>query len=132
MTMFVDTSALYAAINAGDASHQHAKAVWESVAQRRETLVTSNYVLLETIALLGRRLGLQAVRDFQTQFVPTLKVHWVDQSLHQLAMAAMITAGDRDLSLVDCVSFEVMRHLGLDMALTFDVHFARQGFRCLP
>ena len=31
-----------------------------------------------------------------------------------------------------CVSFEMMRLLGLDTAFTFDAHFADQGFRCIP
>jgi predicted nucleic acid-binding protein len=52
--------------------------------------------------------------------------------LHDRAIAALLTAGARDLSLVDCVSFEVMRLLGLDTAFAFDAHFAQQGFRSLP
>ena len=132
MMVFTDTSALYAVLNAHDASHQAAAEEWAVLRERRDTLLTSNYVLLETIALIGRRLGLQAVRDFQTDFVPVLQMSWVDEALHERAIAALLTAGTRDLSLVDCVSFEVMRGLGLDTAFAFDAHFAQQGFRCIP
>ncbi|MDP2661720.1 MAG: hypothetical protein Q8R28_13415 [Dehalococcoidia bacterium] len=72
------------------------------------------------------------MRDFQTQFVPLLRVHWVNESVHKLAVAALLTAGRRNLSLVDCVSFETMRRLGLDKAFAFDAHFAEQGFNCVP
>jgi uncharacterized protein len=37
----------------------------------------------------------------------------------------------RSLSLVDCVSFVVMRQMGLDTAFVFDRHFRNQGFHCL-
>ncbi|MDP2857839.1 MAG: VapC toxin family PIN domain ribonuclease, partial [Bacillota bacterium] len=46
--------------------------------------------------------------------------------------AALLTAGRRNLSLVDCVSFDVMRRLGMEKAFAFDAHFAEQGFQCMP
>ncbi len=131
MGVFVDTSALYAALSASDCQHQAAGQIWTALSHDQEALFTSNYVVLETIALVGHRMGPQAVRDFQTRLVPLLRVHWVGESLHERAVSALMTAGDT-LSLVDCVSFETMRLLGLDTALAFDAHFERQGFRCIP
>lgn len=32
---------------------------------------------------------------------------------------------------VDCVSFEIMRQLGIDTAFSFDPHFTRHGFKCI-
>jgi uncharacterized protein len=130
--LFVDTSALYAALNALDARHAEARAQWSLVLAGDSALVTTNYVLVETVALLGRRLGIAAVRDFQTDFVSILEIIWIDRSVHERASAALLAAGSRDLSLVDCVSFEVMRQLGLRTAFAFDEHFAQQGFACVP
>lgn len=132
MAVFIDTSAFYAALYAGDDYHQAATATWARLAEQDETLITSNYVIVETFALAGRRLGFDAVRGFQTTMVPVLRVHWVDASVHERAVAALLTAGERRLSLVDCVSFEVMRQLSLDTAFAFDAHFVQQGFRCVP
>ena len=132
MTVFVDTSALYALLSAPDAEHRAAVGEWAAIGERQDSLLTSNYVLVETVALIGRRLGLQAVRDFQTDFVPVLHIAWVDQTLHERAVAALLTAGTRDLSLVDCVSFEVMRERGIETAFAFDAHFVQQGFLCVP
>ena len=132
MAVFVDTSAFYAALDADDDNHLAAVDVWRNLGDADETACTSNYVLVETIAVVGRRLGLQAVRDFNTQFVPLLRVHWVDEALHKRAMAVLLTAGRRNLSLVDCISFEVIRQLSLDAAFAFDAHFAQQGFNCIP
>jgi predicted nucleic acid-binding protein len=80
------------------------------------------------MALAGRRLGLQAVRDFQSELAPVLQIVWIDHHLHQQAVTALLTAGLRDLSLVDCASFEVMRRMGTRSAFAFDDHFRQQGF----
>jgi predicted nucleic acid-binding protein len=44
----------------------------------------------------------------------------------------MLTTHTRELSLVDCVSFDVMRRLETKAAFTFDEHFKDQGFKCFP
>jgi len=62
---------------------------------------------------------------------PLLHIEWVDETLHQAGVVALLTANRRQLSLVDCISFETMRRLGLDTAFAFDQHFVEQGFRCL-
>ena len=132
MPVFIDTSAIYAALTVEDAFHEAALAGWASLKDRREVLQTSNYVLLESIALLARRLGIAAVREFQRDFVPLLEVSWVDEEIHSRAMSGLLAAGRRDLSLVDCVSFELMRVLNLKTAFAFDAHFAEQGFQSIP
>jgi predicted nucleic acid-binding protein len=47
-------------------------------------------------------------------------------------MHALLVALQPDLSLVDCVSFEAMRRLGLFTAFSFDQRFSDQGFQVLP
>jgi predicted nucleic acid-binding protein len=91
-------------------------------------LVTSNYVVLETCALLQRRLGFQAVRAFWDDVVPMLRVQWVNERQHELGMAVMLGANRRKLSLVDCVSFCLMREAGIAEAFAFDRHFSEEGF----
>jgi uncharacterized protein len=131
VSVFVDTSAFFAVLDADDENHPVAARVWQNLADRREELICSNYVLVETFALVQRRLGLEATRTFQVDVVPVLQPHWVDASLHAVGVAALLTAGRRQLSLVDCISFELMRRLGLTTAFAFDHDFGEQGFRCL-
>jgi predicted nucleic acid-binding protein len=57
MTCFVDTSALLAVMDKDDAVHKEAKALWKQITEQRATLVTTNYVVLETVALLQHRIG---------------------------------------------------------------------------
>jgi predicted nucleic acid-binding protein len=96
-----------------------------------EELVCSNYILVETFALVQRRLGIEAVRAFQENVYPILNVEWVDETDHRAGVAAVLAASRRKLSLVDCVSFEVMRRLGIHRVFCFDPHFEEQGFECI-
>jgi predicted nucleic acid-binding protein len=64
MRVFIDTSAFYALLDRDDANHQRAKDVWTNLLKNENTLLTSNYVLVETFALVQHRLGIEAVRGF--------------------------------------------------------------------
>jgi predicted nucleic acid-binding protein len=128
MTAFVDTSAFLAVLVADDEYHNAAAAAWRRLIVTEEALVTNNYVLVETLALLQRRIGMGAVRAFQTHLMPSLVVRWIDEATHQQAMAAVLSANRRDLSLVDSVSFQTMRQEGISRVFTFDAHFVEQGF----
>lgn len=132
MSLFVDTSALFALLDGDEPRHPDVVAAWQSVTGDGRSLFTSNYVLVETFALIQRRLGIQAVHGFADAFVPLLQPVWVDEELHAAAIASLFTAAQRHLSLVDCVSFELMRRLGLTDVLALDADFARQGFNLLP
>ncbi len=93
----------------------------------RRRLVSSNYAVLESIALVQSRHGMEAVRDLHDSIVPLLDVQWVGSELHELGMAMLLAAGRRRLSLVDCVSFAICRRLNITVALAFDPHFAEMG-----
>ena len=132
MAVFIDTSAIVAFLNPTDENHRAAVDRGTELVEGPEALLATNYILVEAFAVLARRLGFEAVRTFQTLVVPALEVSWVDQRFHETAVAALLTAGSRDLSLVDCTSFELMRRQGVDTAFAFDAHFIQQGFQCIP
>ncbi len=132
MSVFVDTSALMAVLNADDQNHAAAAAVWTDLVTSNEELICTNYILLEAFALVQNRLGMEAVRTFQEALVPLLRIEWIEAEQHSRAVAALLTASRRQLSLVDCASFETMRSAGIDEAFTFDRHFSELGFACQP
>jgi uncharacterized protein len=132
VSVFVDTSALYAILDADDAGHARVSEVWAALVNGAEPLVTGNYTLIESHALLQSRLGLAAVRLFYDAMVPVLDVLWVDEETHQAGVNAVLVAGRRRLSLVDCVSFVLMRRHGIARAFALDPHFAEQGLDVLP
>jgi len=132
VTVFADTSALFPAVDRNDADHQQAREQLHRLRLDRALLLTSNYVLLEASALLQRRLGMEAWRDFETNVVPLLRVVWIDEADHRAGVQAALAAGRRKLSLVDCVSFHLMRETGVRTAFCFDEHFREQGFDVIP
>ena len=132
MNVFVDTSGVLAMLDASDAAHRRAAGAWARLLESESSLVTTSYVLVELTALAQSRLGVAAVRDIDRTLVPLMRVVWIDAVFHARAMAALLAAGRRKLSLVDCVSFEVMREGGIASAFTLDPHFREQGFERIP
>lgn len=132
MTELVDTAAWFALLDADDANHAAARAHLETVLADGVALLTHEYVLIETIALVQRRLGLGPLRRFVDDLLPLADVAWVDEALHLEAREALLAAGRRDVSLVDRVSFLVMRRRGVGRAFTFDADFGAEGFEVVP
>jgi uncharacterized protein len=132
MSIFIDTSGFIAVLDKDNARHAEAVKTWMDILTSEEDLVTTNYVLVETCALVQNRLGMTAIKMFHEDVVPVLRIEWIDKDVHHAAMGIMLAAGRKKLSLVDCVSFETMRLLGVTTAFTLDKHFKEQGFICRP
>jgi len=130
--VFVDTSALFAVLDADDEHHVDAAAAWgrllDGIVDGRHEGMTHGSVLVESSALVQRRLGMPALRALHDRLVAALTVHWVDAELHGRAVSALLAADRRDVSLVDWTSFELMRARGVEAALAYDDDFAAQGF----
>lgn len=132
MVIFVDTSALLALIDINDQFYSQAMSTWQKLLDSNDSLVTNNYVLVESISLAQRRIGMDAVQILQSEIAPFMDVEWFDADLHQSAMQRVLATNRRSLSLVDCSSFETMSRLELKTVFTFDEHFRGQGFEVIP
>jgi len=132
MSIFVDTSALLAVLDKSDTHHGKAKPFWTKIIGEGDVLLCHNYILVETSALISRRLGMEAVRVFEQDIVPILHIIWVTKEVHCAAAGAQLVADRGNLSLVDCVSFEIMRRTGVQKAFAFDRHFRDFGYDLQP
>jgi len=132
MRAFIDTSGFYALLDRDDESHRRARNAWTGLLKNGNTLITNNYVLVEAFALIQHRLGIDAVRGFQNDILPLVNIEFVDAELHRSGVSALLSASRRNLSLVDCISFEMMRTLEIRTAFALDPHFKEQGFDLLP
>jgi predicted nucleic acid-binding protein len=121
MSVFVDTSAFYAAADATDANHARVREVFD----RGQPLVTSTLVLAESWRLLNRRLGRGPAQAFWAA-VRDGVVEMVTVGAGDLERAWRIAQDfpDQAFSLVDMTSFSVMERMGLVRAAAFDHHFA--------
>lgn len=125
--IFLDTSAIYALADEADAQHERAIRLFQSARQSSRPIVTHSYVLVESAALLHRRLGKKVALDFLEQ-AGRFRIHWVSADLHHEGVAYLSEHDGSKLSLVDAVSFLVMKQAGVTEYLGFDRHFTDAGF----
>lgn len=121
MSLFVDTSIWYAAVDSSDRSNPRAKVILKS----GEALVTSDHVLVETWTLLHHRLERKAAEKFWDGLRSGIAIiEAVGQGDLEAAWDIGLSWRDQDFSIVDRTSFAVMRRLGLDRVTSLDNHFA--------
>lgn len=128
---FVDTSALLAFLDRDAARHAEVVDAMAGVLGERSG-VTHNYVVVEAEALVHRRHGADPARRLLQDVIPLLEVVWITPELHAAAVDAHLADLRRRTSLVDHMSFVVMRRRALSRALALDRHFAEAGFDVLP
>ena len=126
MTVFVDTSALYALLDADDDGHDRAMRGRDAVAD--DVLVTHSYVVAETISLVRRRLGAEAAVRVIDELLPALDIVDVDGQLREAATRAFRAAVRSSTSFVDQTSFVFMRQQEIVRAWALDADFATAGF----
>lgn len=124
MSVFVDTSAFYAAVDDDDSSSGRARALLAS----GEALLTTDHVLVECWLLLQRRLGGAVADRFWAGIRDGAAVEHVTPADLDVAWAIGQTFADQSFSIVDRTSFAVMERLGVHRAVAFDDDFAVYRF----
>jgi predicted nucleic acid-binding protein len=129
--VFVDTVALLALWEINDQWHEAAERTFLQANQENWRLLTTSFVLLETgnavarkphrRALLNLRAGLLLAGNLIEPNEDDCRIAWEAYERHDAGKAGI----------VDLVSFQVMRRLGLTDAITSDEHFRAAGFHTL-
>jgi len=120
-SLFVDTSAWYAAADSSDRSNARAVAILSA----GERLWTSDHVLLETWLLLRHRMHRSAAEAFWEGLRGGVAaVEPVTAADLETAWAIGQAFPDQDFSIADRTSFAVMQRLGLTRVASFDDDFA--------
>lgn len=120
MTLFVDTSTFYAAVDAGDIDHGLAKRLLAT----HEPMLTTDHVLLETWLLIQRRLGHVAAEHFWRGTLPVVDIEMVQPADLEKALEIGAAFADQGFSIVDRTSFAVMLRLGTHRVASLDKDFA--------
>ena len=127
---FIDTSFFLALSLKDDALHQRAVA-WQRALVGK--LITSEFVLLEVADDLSQphlrkfAAGVFSLvrNDAQITVVP------LDHAAFEKGYDLYLARQDKEWGLTDCISFQIMREMGVHDALTHDHHFEQAGFRTL-
>lgn len=129
--VFVDTGAWYALVDRKDPVHGIAV---EFLNSNTIPLVTTNFILDETVTLINKRLGWKIASEVGGRLRDGLSAGLtiVSDKDEDAAWAIFLKYRDSGFSYTDCTSFAVMKRLGLDTAFTFDAHFAVMNFNVVP
>jgi uncharacterized protein len=132
--LFVDTAGWLACANASDIAHARACMARDAALEQGALLVTTDYVIDETLTLIRKRINLKAAEKWWLQIETSsrLRWEWIDIERTEKARALFFRHRDKDYSFTDCTSFVVMRELKINQAITTDHHFKQIGFQILP
>lgn len=128
--IFVDTGAFLALYLTRDQYHRQASKMFPSLPR---PFSTSNHVVDELATLLGRIAGYRYAADriedlYASESIEVLHSTRDDE---MEAIRWMRKYSDQEVSFTDCISFAMMRRLGIDAAFTFDRHFRDAGFHVI-
>lgn len=124
--IFVDTGAWFATIVEADPDHE---AALHWLGQNSEPLLTTDYVVDETLTLLkARGLPRRAIQAGEQFFSGELAtVHHLTPTDLQTAWEVFRKYADKDWSFTDCTCKVVMEKLQIAVAFAFDQHFRQFG-----
>jgi predicted nucleic acid-binding protein len=121
VSLFVDTSIWFAAVDSSDRDNARAKAILSA----GESLVTTDHVLVETWTLLHHRLQPKAAERFWEGLRSGVaSIEPVGLADLEAAWQIGFSWRDQNFSIVDRTSFAVMHRLGIERAASLDDHFA--------
>lgn len=120
-----DSSAILALLDADDADHARAVEAAQVIAAEKRPSFVTNYVEVETHALLVRKLGRAIAR--QWLLAGSLPVQRALPAEEERAREILARHTDKDWSLCDAISFAVIEGRQIPRAFTFDHHFRQYG-----
>jgi len=124
--IFVDTGAWFASIVPSDSEHQNA-ILW--LTNNKQTLLTTNYVIDETLTLLRARgetkRSIILGEDFFSGKLAT--IYYLTEEDIRLTWQLFRDYSDKEWSFTDSSSKVVMEKLGIMKAFAFDYHFRQFG-----
>ena len=108
--IFVDTSAWYARYTPRDAYHQ---AALEFHRSNREPLVTTDYIVDETLTVLKARGNYERALHLGPRLLAGQLAYliWVEPADVEAALAIYRQFRDKDWSFTDCVSYVIIQRL---------------------
>lgn len=134
MRLFVDTAGWMAMADAKDPLHRKSIQFRDKSLEQGAILVTSNYILDETLTLIRMRLGIESAEKWWGIVSESARSHveWITPERAEKALNFFFHWRDQSFSFTDCTSFILMKELGIENVMTADRHFVTVGFQIKP
>ncbi|MBI4287204.1 MAG: type II toxin-antitoxin system VapC family toxin [Chloroflexi bacterium] len=133
-SIFVDTSAWYALVDASDAHHPQAAAFLTRALANYRDMSTTNHVIGESYTLIRFRLGHAVASEFlrNVRQARRLSHIFVSEEMEQEAYKLLEQYPGQAFSFVDGTSCVAMKQHGITDCFAFDDGFIAAGFTVLP
>jgi len=128
--IFVDSFAWIAAINKSDNYHEISLRILEELLNKQAKLITTNYVVVETINALSKVKFRKTVIEFidKLRKSPSIQIVKITDEIYNNAWTLYQQRMDKDWGITDCTSFEVMQMFNIRKAFISDKHFEQAGY----
>lgn len=128
--IFVDSFAWIAVINKSDNYHEISLRILEELLNKQAKLITTNYVVVETINALSKVEFRKTVINFIDKLgkSPSVQIVKITDEIYNNAWTLYQQRMDKGWGITDCTSFEVMQMFNIRKALTGDKHFEQAGY----
>lgn len=131
--VFVDTGAWIALTERSDVHHHQAREIADELCRDNALLITSDYVLDETITWLRYNISHKVAAEFAVQILSSnvTDIFYIDKAAFTKSLEQFNKYCDQKFSFTDCCSFTLMRTHRIRHAFAFDSHFITAGFELL-
>lgn len=131
--VFLDASYTIALASTNDRNHEKAVILAKEIEDRGRQMITTYAVVFEIGNSLAKLCYRQAAVDLidSIEKDPNIEIIPISERLYKRAFVLYRERMDKEWGLTDCISFIVMKDLGIKEALTADEHFQQNGFHAL-
>ncbi len=129
--VFLDTVGLVAIWNRADQWHSIATTVFRQIMKERRSVTTTSFVLLECGNTAARRSYRIQPNTLRSKLSQVGGLIFPTDDDWENAWSAYQSGDAAQAGIVDQVSFQVMRRLGIKEAFSNDKHFEAAGFKVL-
>ena len=131
--LFVDTSGWIEVFGQKLELHQQAENILVQAVAKNRPIITTNYVIVEFIGSGQKKCGFHYREDLfkaylQIRNLPGIEIIHIDARIHTEELTRLRGWADKEWSLVDATSFNVMHARKITDALAKDGHFDEAGF----
>ena len=136
-SVFVDTGGWIAVAVGTDDHHTIAAFCYRDLLARNMPLITSDYVLDETITRVRYDVGHRQAVEFlelieEAEKLGFLRIMHVDEDVLEAARDLFKRYSDQVFSFTDCTSFVLCQNERIQTAFAFDHHFSIFGLTVIP
>lgn len=131
-SLFVDTSGWIEIFGKSEPLHDKATDIFTRALKVRRPIITTNYIINEYLGTDGKRCHLSRKDLLNTvnriSHSSDIEVVHIGEKSHLVAILLLRNRLDKEWSLVDATSFNLMSERGIREALTTDHHFEQARF----